>query len=99
MASPNFAFVSNNTILNTGVIPGYGFSGVNGAIGILFDAGTYSTISYNFVQYTGYIGIRFDGQYHLVDSNIVLDTMLTMADGGPIYCWVKYISNLKNKNM
>lgn len=61
MGYPRNSLITNNTITNIGVIPGYGFSGVNGAIGILIDGGTGTTLQYNYLQYVGYIGIRFVG--------------------------------------
>jgi parallel beta-helix repeat protein len=90
--------VENNIIRKIGLIPGYGFDGVNNGTGIAlinteFRAEDYTrvsennTIRYNIIDSTGYNGIRADGKYNLIEKNIVTDAVLTMNDGGGIYCW------------
>ncbi len=80
--------ISNNTIKESGLIPGYGTDGVNGALGICIAGFPEDNSVYkNIVDSTGYIGIRCDGQNNTVKNNIVKNSMLTLSDGGAIYCW------------
>lgn len=80
------AIVERNRIIDTGVVAGYGRSGVNGAVAILVD-GSYNEVRRNYIENTGYIGIRADGVEHVVEENILTDTMLTLADGAALYQW------------
>jgi hypothetical protein len=50
--------IIRNTLTDIGAVPGYGFSGVNGAIAIEIGS-AYSLIQYNSVSRVGYIGIRY----------------------------------------
>eukprot|EP01105_Mastigella_eilhardi_P009509 TRINITY_DN2244_c0_g1_i2.p1 TRINITY_DN2244_c0_g1~~TRINITY_DN2244_c0_g1_i2.p1 ORF type:complete len:548 (+),score=99.69 TRINITY_DN2244_c0_g1_i2:993-2636(+) len=82
--------VSHNKISNVGMRPGYGFSGVNGAIGMQSTLSTtHITFAENEVWQVGYIGLRFDGVGNLIEKNIIHDVMLTLDDGGCMYTWGK----------
>jgi parallel beta-helix repeat protein len=77
-----------NYVKNAGLKDGYGIDGVNNGTGICVTGYSKSTnITGNYIENTGYIGIRCDGQYINTTNNIVKNTMLTLADGGAIYCW------------
>lgn len=91
--------LTNNTILNSGLQPGYGTDGVNSAIAICMTGfSKNSIISGNIIENTGYIGIRCDGENITTSNNIVKNTMQTLADGGAIYCWgtITFNSTIKN---
>ncbi len=79
--------VSNNVIRRIGLFSGYGETGTNGMIAILSAGGAYNSFSGNTIDSTGYIGIRADGQYNLVERNLLTNTVLKLNDGGAIYCW------------
>lgn len=81
------------------MIAGYGWSGVNGEIGIQTSGVVGSTISGivstllgnnnegNTVSNTGYIGIRYDGDTITVEENFVENVLLVLDDGGCLYTW------------
>ncbi len=94
--------ISNNTLKRIGMLPGRGISGVNGYVGIVceirdesrnrvldqFDSiSNHNIVRHNTIDSTGYIGIRVDGQYNTVEKNIINHAMLTMDDGGGLYCY------------
>jgi hypothetical protein len=70
---------SNNVVSNIGTTKGYGKP-----YGIM-SLGAYSTISYNSVDSVGYDGIVVVS-YSLVEYNVLKHSMLTLCDGGAIYC-------------
>ena len=84
--------ISNNTVKNVGLVQGYSIGidpekafNYNGASGIVFWNGSHNLVSGNFIDSIGYIGIRPDGGYHIVEKNLITNVMLTMADGGALY--------------
>ncbi len=94
----NNCTIENNIVHRIGLIPGYGLSGVNGATGILITANETrkpgnpfrphdNLIIKNRVDSTGYNGIRMDGYNSRCEFNVVKNVMLTLNDGGIIYCW------------
>jgi len=88
--------VSNNMVRNSGIIPGYGISGDNGARGI-YVGGISSKnclVERNEVDSSGYSGITCMGEGHKVQYNILKNSMLTLSDGGALYTWGSYSKNL-----
>lgn len=79
--------ISDNIIKNIGLVQGYGFSGVNGMTGIVLARGSNNIISVNNLDSIGYIGIRCDGSYNLVEKNIIRNCMLMLNDGGALYAY------------
>eukprot|EP01106_Pelomyxa_sp_JSP_P008513 TRINITY_DN2388_c0_g1_i1.p1 TRINITY_DN2388_c0_g1~~TRINITY_DN2388_c0_g1_i1.p1 ORF type:complete len:566 (-),score=98.93 TRINITY_DN2388_c0_g1_i1:129-1826(-) len=80
--------IINNTVNNIGLLEGYGWSGVNGAIGVsLSGSCSQATIAGNTINATGYIGVRYDGTNNLVEDNLIEYTLLTLDDGGCLYTW------------
>ncbi len=57
---------------------------------------TKNIIRRNYIDSTGYIGIRLDGTYSLAEQNIVKNTILHMNDGGAIYCWGQHYDYTHN---
>jgi parallel beta-helix repeat protein len=102
------AKISGNVVKKTGLIPGQGTSGTNSYIGIVaelrdesydrkydrFDSiANHITISHNFIDSSGYIGLRIDGQYNLAEKNIIDHSMLQLDDGGGLYCFNEFTGN------
>eukprot|EP01105_Mastigella_eilhardi_P027331 TRINITY_DN8388_c0_g1_i3.p1 TRINITY_DN8388_c0_g1~~TRINITY_DN8388_c0_g1_i3.p1 ORF type:complete len:867 (-),score=184.83 TRINITY_DN8388_c0_g1_i3:56-2347(-) len=80
--------LTDNAVTYIGQLAGYGYSGVNGAIGIQTTGSVKSaSILRNTIEHTGYIGIRFDGVNNLIENNVVEYTLETMDDGGCYYTW------------
>jgi hypothetical protein len=76
------AVITNNQILNTGIIPGSFTTWGSRAIFIYSDNGL---VQYNSIINTGYNGMQIKGNNLVVDKNLV-DTFCTlMDDGGGIY--------------
>jgi parallel beta-helix repeat protein len=87
LIAPHYFTITNNTIKNIGLVPGYGSSGFTGLTAIIAQAGDHNTISGNCIDSVGYIGIRHDGANNLIENNLISNTMLKLADGGAIYAW------------
>lgn len=102
------ATISGNVVKKTGLIPGQGTSGTNSYIGIVaelrdesydrkydhFDSiANHITISQNYIDSSGYIGLRMDGQFNLAEKNIVDHSMLQLDDGGGLYCFNEFTGN------
>jgi len=92
------AFIVSNKVKNIGLDIGYGFSGLNGMIGIACvnneeikkegdHVSTGNIIDNNWVENTGYHGIRMDGFNNIAENNIVKNALQVLNDGGGIYCW------------
>jgi len=91
--------IKGNTIKNVGLVPGYGWSGNFSTMGILLNnletkiqEPPYchdNIISYNNIDSIGYSGIRMDGNHSVCESNIVNNCMLTLNDGGAVYCYAR----------
>ncbi len=95
---PNKCLITRNEIKRIGLIAGYGFDGANNGTGIAVTNNEFrdenytnvarrNTISYNNIDSTGYNGIRMDGTENTAAYNVVKNAVLTMNDGGGIYCW------------
>jgi parallel beta-helix repeat protein len=97
--------VSHNQVRAIGLIPGQGILGVNGCVGIVcelrnegqnrnydkFDTvAHHNRILHNFIDSCGYIGLRADGAYNQIEKNIIDHSMLTLDDGGGLYCYNKF---------
>ena len=98
---PEWLLISNNYIHNIGLRMGYGISGVNGMIGIAIannevwktaesHIANHNIIRDNRVENCGYVGIRMDGAYNLMEKNQVKNVLLKLSDGAAIYSWAKY---------
>src|SRR5690606_22668469 len=84
------AIIRNNTITNTGLIPGMGKSG-SGTYQAIMSFGANTVIELNRIDSTGYNGIYFGGNYSEVRNNFINNFCLTKDDGGGIYIgdWFK----------
>lgn len=98
MLEPQNCEIIGNRIIRTGMIAGHGFDGVNSGVAICMEndetrvansqsIAQHNRIAYNRIDSTGYGGIRADGAYNIIEYNVVRDAVLTMNDGGGIYCW------------
>jgi parallel beta-helix repeat protein len=81
----NFS-IRNNTIRNTGIIPGAGKNADDTYQAILI-RGASPVIEYNTIDSTGYIPIRFSADSALIKNNFVSNFDLTKDDGGGIYTY------------
>jgi len=92
--------VQYNHVHKIGLKMGYGISGVNGMIGITIannevaklaqsHIAINNNIKNNTVENTGYVGIRMDGAFSVMENNIVNNALLKLSDGAAIYCWAK----------
>jgi len=88
--SLNDTKIQFNDFKDIGLWQGYGavFEGIpinnNSAIGI---KGNNIHVHHNTTENTGYIGIRVDGVDNLIEKNIIKNAVLTLNDGGGLYCW------------
>lgn len=90
--------IAFNDLKRIGLSRGHGWSGVNGASGILlhnterkvqFDTtfAHHNIVRYNRVDSCGYNGIRVDGHHNLVEYNVIEHCSLTLNDGANLYCF------------
>jgi hypothetical protein len=90
--------IAHNDLKRIGLSRGHGWSGVNGASGILlhnterkiqYDTSFahHNTVRYNRVDSCGYNGIRVDGHHNLVEYNVIDHCSLTLNDGANLYCF------------
>ncbi|WP_304062913.1 right-handed parallel beta-helix repeat-containing protein [Pedobacter glucosidilyticus] len=95
---PNNLTISDNIVRRIGLVRAQGFTGVNGATGILIynterkktidnTFAHHNVVSYNKVDSCGYNGIRVDGYNNLVEYNIIDYCSLTLNDGANLYCY------------
>jgi len=100
LLEPQNCKVQGNNIRRTGMIAGHGFDGVNSGVAINMENVEFrkpgytriaknNLISGNRIDSTGYGGIRADGAYNTIEYNVVKEAVLTMNDGGGMYCWGK----------
>lgn len=85
------ATIRNNTIKNSGLIPGMGKSGD----GTYFGINTYGSnylIEYNEIDSTGYIPLSFYGDTILIKNNFINFFALTKNDAGGIYTCENYLN-------
>lgn len=105
--------ISNNVIKRIGLTPGHGTTGVNGCEGItveLYDEtrnkkydrydsiANHNIVYHNIIDSTGYIGIRLDGQFNTAERNIIEHIMITLDDGGALYCYNKLTKSSRLAN-
>lgn len=76
--------IRSNKISNTSLLQGLGQNTANKSLGIR-ETGQNNLIEYNQVDSSGYIGIRFGGDYCIVKNNLVNYFNLIKDDGGGIY--------------
>ncbi len=50
---------------------------------------TNNRVAYNYVDQSGYAGIRVDGTYSIAECNVIKNSLLHMNDGGALYCWAQ----------
>lgn len=97
---PENLLIDKNNVHHIGLTMGYGVNGVNGMVGITITnnevdktAQSHTAINNriinNNVQNIGYVGIRMDGAYSLMQNNTVNNVLLKLSDGAAIYCWAK----------
>ena len=107
---PEHLQIINNTLLNTGSIPGYGISGVNGMIGIAIEniekvksvtdhIAVNNLIKGNRIDSCGYVAIRMDGANSIMENNVLSNSLLQLSDGAAIYCWAKDGPNYTYSNI
>lgn len=80
------AVIEKNIILNTGMFAGYGrrSSGTYQGLGISV-FGKAFTVKENVIKNTSHAGIDLkDSGQHLIENNVVLDSLLLLNDGGAI---------------
>jgi parallel beta-helix repeat protein len=77
--------IERNTVINTGVVDGYGGSGSWHAVAILIGTGRHVHVQYNNIEKSGYVGILFGTDGNFAEYNIIKNAMATMNDGGAIY--------------
>jgi parallel beta-helix repeat protein len=77
--------IQYDTLINTGVFPGYGGSGSWHAVGILVHLSSNVQVHYNYIDKTGYAGILLGSDSNYVQYNIIKRAMWTLNDGGAIY--------------
>ncbi|WP_439699181.1 hypothetical protein ACFGVS_14730 [Mucilaginibacter sp. AW1-7] len=89
--------ITNNTIINTGLIPGMGKSGEStyNAINIcnanntsaIVKFGSNNLIAYNRISNTGYLPVNFNGDSITIKNNIIDHFAINKDDAGGIYIW------------
>jgi hypothetical protein len=90
--------VKGNSLQRIGLVPGYGLSGISGALGVCIC--NYETrtgqdtifnnnniFRHNHVDSTGWVGIRFDGHNNLMEKNVIEHSNITCNDGGLVHTW------------
>src|SRR6185312_2157728 len=92
------AFVSNNTIQNSGVLLGMFGSGGGTSQGMNISAPS-STVVNNEVDNSGYIGIGFNGNYITIKNNFVNTFCTLKDDGGGIYSGNNATGNVISGNI
>ena len=92
------ASITNNTIKNTGLLPGMGGSG-DGRYQGMSISGKNSVVQYNEIDSSGYIGIAFSGNALLIDKNFLNYFCLIKDDGGGIYTQGNESGNIISNNV
>ncbi len=77
--------IERNSVINTGVVEGYGGSGSWHAVAILIGTGRHVHVQYNRIEGSGYVGILFGTDGNFAEYNIIKNAMATLNDGGAIY--------------
>lgn len=84
--SSSNAYIANNSLMRTGHFPGMGSNGDDSYTGIISN-GDDGQVLNNSIQYTGYCGIRWDGNSSVIKNNFVNMHNYVKDDGGGIYCY------------
>jgi len=100
--------IRNNVVKRIGLVPGHGISATNGAAGILIEimdetgssnyydeVAKFNVVAHNIVDSCGYVGIRVDGENNLTEKNYISKSMITLDDGGGLYCFSSLTKNSK----
>lgn len=82
---PGATVIEHDTLINTGIVPGYGGTGTWHAVGILVHLSANVRVRYNYIDKTGYAGILLGSDGNFVEYNIIKGAMWTLNDGGAIY--------------
>ncbi|MFI5162847.1 MAG: right-handed parallel beta-helix repeat-containing protein [Sphingobacteriales bacterium] len=91
--------VSNDTLTNTGIIPGMGQPTDGESYEAIVVTGTkLATITNNIVTNVGYNGIDFGGDSILVKNNYINNFELIKDDGGAIYTYAGGVDSLTNSH-
>jgi hypothetical protein len=88
------ALIKNNSIKNTGLMPGMGKSG-SGTYQAIMSFGENAVIDNNAIDSTGYNAIYFGGTSSQAKNNYINNFCLTKDDGGGIYVGDWFISSGK----
>lgn len=81
-----YANILNNHVEYTSTFKGMGKSGIGTGYGI-HATSDYAHVEYNHILHTGYIGIRFGGNYSKIKHNYIDNFCLNKDDGAGIYTW------------
>lgn len=79
------SIVEQNTIVESGTVPGYGGSGSWHAVGILIGRGVNVHVRHNRIEGTGYAGILLGSDGNAAEYNFIRNAMSTLNDGAGIY--------------
>ncbi len=79
------SFIEGNTLINTGVVDGYGGEGPWHAAGIVVSNARNLHIQTNRIDATGYAGIILGSPGNYVEYNVIDHAMSTLNDGAAIY--------------
>ncbi len=77
--------MENNTLINTGMVDGYGGSGSWHADAIIIYNGTGIKVQKNVIEGSGYAAIILGSDGNFAEYNIIRNAMATLNDGGAIY--------------
>ena len=77
--------IEQNTVVNSGTVPGYGGSGSWHGVGILIGRGVDVRVRHNRIDGTGYAGILLGSDGNTAEYNVITNAMSTMNDGAGIY--------------
>ena len=83
----NYATITGNSVINTGLIVGMGGSG-DGTYNAISSMGNDGLIQFNTIENSGYMGINFGGNNTIVKNNFINNFNLVKNDGGGIYTYV-----------
>lgn len=78
------AWMKNNTITDTALIPGYGADGVGRSIAVRIYGTTGIQMVNNTIENTGYVGVILGGDGQIIENNVIKGSLLTLDDGGGI---------------
>ncbi|NLF40924.1 right-handed parallel beta-helix repeat-containing protein [bacterium] len=82
--------IEDNTILHSGTVDGYGGSGPWHASAIIISNAKNLSIRRNRIFGAGYCGVIVGKDYNIVERNFITNIMVTLNDGGGVYCNASY---------